>query len=71
MYERMKINEGSGLELIYPPLGDDDKEEMYEAMIKKANDIWDEFTTGKNKKGNAEKTMESKKSEKALKSPVN
>ena len=62
MYERMKINEGSGLELIYPPLGDDDKEEMYEAMIKKANDIWDEFTTGKNKKGNAEKTMESKKS---------
>ena len=50
IYERMKLNEGSGYELIYPPLGDEEKEEQYEGMLKKANDIWDEFTTGKNKK---------------------
>lgn len=48
MYERMKINEGNGLELIYPPL-EEEKEVEYEAMLKKANDIWDEFTTGKKK----------------------
>jgi hypothetical protein len=50
LYERMKLNEGSGYELIYPPIGQEEKEEQYEAMLKKANDMWDEFTTGKNKK---------------------
>jgi hypothetical protein len=48
MYERMKINEGSGFELIYPPL-EEEKEDEYEGMVKKANEIWDEFTTGKKK----------------------
>ena len=56
----MKINEtGSGFELIYPPLGDDDLEAEYEAMLQKAQDIWDEFTTGKRDKGkNDAKTLE-------------
>jgi hypothetical protein len=59
LYERMKINEGSGFELIYPPLGDDDLEAEYEAMLQKAQDIWDEFTTGKRDKGkNETKTLE-------------
>jgi len=48
MYERIKINEGSGYELIYPP-AEEEKEEEYEGMLTKANDIWDEFTTGKKK----------------------
>ena len=49
LYERMKLNEGSGYELIYPPK-EEEMEEEYEAMLKKANDMWDEFTTGKSKK---------------------
>jgi hypothetical protein len=48
MYERMKLNEGNGFELIYPPL-EEEKEEEYEGMLRRANDIWDEFTTGKKK----------------------
>ena len=36
-FERTRINElGSGFELIYPPLGDDDLEAEYEAMLQKA-----------------------------------
>lgn len=38
-----------GYELIYPS-SDPDKNFKYETMIKKANDIWDEFTTGKKHK---------------------
>ena len=45
----MKLNDGSGYELIYPPK-EEEMEEEYEAMLKKANDMWDEFTTGKSKK---------------------
>jgi hypothetical protein len=32
MHERMVLNEGSGYELIYPPL-DEDKEEKYDNML--------------------------------------
>ena len=38
-----------GYELIYPS-SDPEKNAMYDKMITKANDIWDEFTTGKRHK---------------------
>jgi hypothetical protein len=36
--------------LIYPSLYEEEKNLVYENYIKRANDIWDEFTTGKGKK---------------------
>lgn len=35
-----------GYELIYPS-ADKVKNQMYEKLLQKSNDIWDEFTTGK------------------------
>lgn len=37
-----------GYELIYPS-SDKTKNAMYDKLIAKSNDIWDEFTTGKHK----------------------
>lgn len=39
-----------GYELIYPS-SSDELNQVYEMLINKANDIWDEFTTGKNRVG--------------------
>lgn len=66
LYERIKLNTGSGFELIYPPK-EEEKEEEYEEMIQKANDMWDEFTTGKKKDPKME---EKKKSQPLIKTPV-
>jgi hypothetical protein len=52
LMERYKFEEGrmGGYELIYPSK-DEEKNKEYENFIQKANDLWDEFTTGnKNKK---------------------
>lgn len=49
LYERMKLNEGSGFELIHPVL-DEDKQLEYDMLIKNSQRIFDDFTTGKNKK---------------------
>ena len=38
-----------GYELIYPS-ADKVRNALYEQMLKKANEMWDEFTTGKNKR---------------------
>lgn len=38
----------TGYELIYPS-NRKDKNALYEKLLQKANYIWDEFTTGKNK----------------------
>jgi len=38
----------TGYELIYPS-NRKDKNAIYEKLLQKANYIWDEFTTGKNK----------------------
>ena len=48
MHERTVINEGSGLELIFPNNYDDKKQAEYSLLLKRAQEIWDEFTTGKN-----------------------
>jgi hypothetical protein len=32
--------------LIYPNFFDAEKNKKYEILLQKANDIWDEFTTG-------------------------
>ena len=37
-----------GYELIYP-CEDAKKNALFDQMLKKSNDIWDEFTTGKHK----------------------
>jgi len=42
-------------EMIFPDLNNEALNDQYEMFIKKANDIWDEFTTGKSRKPNAEK----------------
>jgi len=36
--------------MIFPSMMDEALNAQYETFIKKANDIWDEFTTGKAKK---------------------
>ena len=38
-----------GWELLFPA-ADQAKNEQYEDMLKAANDLWDEFTTGKGKR---------------------
>lgn len=48
MFERTIINQGSGFELIFPNVYDDEKQIENEILLKKAQEIWDEFTTGKN-----------------------
>lgn len=68
LFERMKLNEGSGYELIYPPK-EEEMEDEYEAMLQKANDMWDEFTTGKKKQEDA-KMLDKKKSQPLIKTPV-
>jgi hypothetical protein len=35
--------------MIYPS-GDPERNAMYETLLKKSNEIWDEFTCGKDKK---------------------
>lgn len=47
-FEHEDKNRG-GFELIFPAQ-DADRNEMYEKFIKRANELWDEFTTGKVKK---------------------
>jgi len=50
--ERFEFEKGRscGYELIFP--GEDEgKNAKYEGFIEKANQLWDEFTTGKNKSG--------------------
>ena len=56
-YEEDKMG---GYELIYP-CKDEEKNKQYEAFIKKANDLWDDFTTGgKSKKQKEEKEKQLK-----------
>ena len=47
-FERQQLRCGSGnnYEIIFPSLYEEEKNQQYEVFIKKANDIWDEFTTG-------------------------
>lgn len=51
--ERFDFEKGreGGYELIYPMPGDDERSSegnrKYDMYIKKANDLWDEFTTGR------------------------
>lgn len=44
----VRADSNNGYELIFPVLHDDEKNALYESYIRSANDIWDEFTTGKN-----------------------
>lgn len=37
---------GNNYELLFPSLFDEEKNQKYEMLLKKANDIWDEFTCG-------------------------
>jgi hypothetical protein len=56
----MRCGSSNKFEIIFPRLYEEEKNLQYEVFIKKANDIWDEFTTGaKGKKKTAE--MEAKK----------
>ena len=42
----MRCGAGNNFDLIFPSLFEEEKNEEYEQFIKKANAIWDEFTTG-------------------------
>jgi hypothetical protein len=42
----IRAGSGNNYELIFPPLFDEEKNKKYEILLQKANDIWDEFTTG-------------------------
>jgi hypothetical protein len=47
--------------LIFPSLYEEEKNVIYENYIKKANGIWDEFTTGKGKSKQADHSFEKEK----------
>ena len=49
-YEFERGREG-GYELIFPNEKNDEMNRLYEHFIVKANELWDDFTTGKGKKG--------------------
>ena len=64
----MRCGSSNRYELIFPRLYDEEKNQHYEVLIQKANDIWDEFTTGaKGKKKAAETAAEKEKAELAAK----
>lgn len=48
-YERAQL-QNSGYEMIFPQIYDEEKHKEYETILKKAQELWDDFTTGKNKK---------------------
>ena len=57
--DRVQVGPPNRYELIFPDLYDEERNAHYETFIKKANDIWDEFTTGaKGKKRAAEAAAE-------------
>ena len=61
----MRCGSDNRYELIFPSLIDEDKNKKYEEFLKKANEIWDEFTTGtKGKKRAAEIAAAEKEKEK-------
>lgn len=67
-YEWQTVNQGSGFELIYPNIYNDEKQAENEMLVKKSQQVWDDFTTGKNKGQGKEKkgkTPKKKKTEKA------
>ena len=52
---QIRVGGENRYELIFPSLYDESKNSKYEDFLKKANEIWDEFTTGtKGKKRAAE-----------------
>jgi hypothetical protein len=62
--EQVRCGGSNKFELIFPRLYDDEMNVKYEGFIKKANDIWDEFTTGaKGKKMKAEQEAKKAKDE--------
>ena len=70
-FERQQLRCGStnGYELIYPSMFEEERNLKYDGILKKANEIWDEFTTGKSKKKVEEPkpdTMKPRKRNKAL-----
>lgn len=61
---QMKCGSSNRFNLVFPRLHDEELNAKYEVFIKKANDIWDEFTTGtKGKKRAAEMAAEKEKAE--------
>ena len=65
--DRVSSGPPNNYELIFPDLYDEEKNQHYENFIKKANDIWDEFTTGaKGKKRAAEVAAEKEKADSGI-----
>ena len=56
--EQATLLQGNGYELIFPAISDQNLNEKYETQLKKANDIWDEFTTGNRGKNRRDSKME-------------
>jgi hypothetical protein len=44
--------------LIFPSIHDIELNEKYETLLKKANDIWDDFTTGNKNKNRRDSKLE-------------
>ena len=44
--ELLRSGSGISYELIYPSMYEEEKNNHYESLLKRANEIWDEFTTG-------------------------
>ena len=62
--DRVTSGPPNSYELVFPDLYDEERNKHYETFIKKANDIWDEFTTGaKGKKRAAEAAAEKEKAD--------
>lgn len=64
LQERFNFEKGreGGYELIFPCQNDEKKNSLYQGFLQKANDLWDEFTTGnKSKKGAAQTKVEPEK----------
>ena len=65
---QMRCGGSNKFDLIFPRLYEEEKNQQYEIFIKKANDIWDEFTTGaKGKKRAEELAAEKQRAELAAK----
>lgn len=62
--ERFEFEKGreGGYELIYPNEKNEEMNKLYEHFIVKANELWDDFTTGKGKKAIANDPQLSKQS---------
>lgn len=66
--DQLRCGSGNNYELLFPAFAEEERNQKYEMLLKKANDNWDEFTCGaKGRRKAQEMEEQNKKAEQAAK----